>query len=96
VAAADVLLGAAASGVLLLICTAIWANTSVSKGGAKGPSERASVALTMLLDEKAALDEGGEQAALMSTNGLLAYAQEMIWVSAGFEIFKCQRQVCAS
>eukprot|EP00775_Hariotina_reticulata_P004245 gene4245-4495_t len=61
------------------ISAAIWANTSVRKGGAKGPSERASVTLTMLLDEKAVLDEGGSEAALMSTNGLLAYAQGMIW-----------------
>lgn len=59
----------------------IWAKTSMSKGGAKdhaaGPIAKAASIMAERMELK-----GDERAALLSSEGFKAYADEMIWVSA--------------
>lgn len=58
----------------------IWAKTSVRRGGAKDPAAASVARVTAVMEEMADLDEGGDEAALMSAEGFKAYADDCIWV----------------
>lgn len=50
------------------------------RGGAKDPAAASVARVTAVMEEMADLDEGGDEAALMSAEGFKAYADDCIWV----------------
>lgn len=59
----------------------IWAKTSRVRGGAKDPEAAPAARVGHVMEELALLDEGGDEAAVMSADGFKAYADDSIWVS---------------
>jgi hypothetical protein len=73
----------------------MWGGTSQRKGGARDPAAAPAARVTRVMGEMACLDEGGEDAALMSAEGFKAYADTSIWVRGRAWLWVCQGCVCS-